>query len=228
MVTRLHVRSGEQCSDKNCHQQIGIGELTLARRGVPPALSSTIAYGGWRFPIVPLADLCCGLSKQCPLIRNKRRALEVPVEQDVCPRTSQTSHHNHENNMQWIGRGRGHAGKRRSRPNEVGAGICPRCVAALTGAADGRSRHASDFVGSRRSEPRERWRGPGSARGGRPNRQCGCRFRTFAGKGSRGNFVYVSGSISLGECSQPVDRDVSGRLGGGGAERRRCSRGSQY
>ena len=48
---------------------------------------------------VSLADLCCGLSKQCPLIRNKRRALEVPVEQDVASQgTSQPSHHNHENN----------------------------------------------------------------------------------------------------------------------------------
>src|SRR6478735_309947 len=46
---------------------------------------------------VSLAVLCCGLSKQCPLIRNKRRALEVPVEQNVAPQaTSQTSHHNHE------------------------------------------------------------------------------------------------------------------------------------
>ena len=45
---------------------------------------------------------------------------------------------------------------------------------------------------------------------------------------SRGNFVYVSGNISLGECSQPVDRGVSGRLGDGGAERRLCGRGSQY
>ena len=53
---------------------------------------------GWPFPVVPLADLCCGLSKQCPLIRNKRRALEVQVEQDVASQgTSQPSHHNHEN-----------------------------------------------------------------------------------------------------------------------------------
>ena len=40
---------------------------------------------------------------------------------------------------------------------------------------------------------------------------------------------YTSAGVFRWENAvSPVDWDVSGRLGGGGAERRRCSRGSQY